>query len=710
MAAQADTETSGLDAVLRSLWRRKAIVVGVVVLIPLLAGLGSLAMEARYRAAAEVMLEPRAGAAEGDRSPGASATRAAIASQVEALTARGLLRRVVERADLLDTPAFNPSLRPETTLLDRLGLNGGSDRTLPKAVQQRRAVAALRERLTVRRQGRSQVARIAVTAPTPELAARVANTVASTYIDRRRALRQRWRERATGQLADTVTDLRGKVRAAEDAVAAYREKTGLTTEPGAGTPSRELAALTSNLASARAALAEAEARVDRAEDRVQGGDAGAAARALDSPLIQKLRIRVTELRAKKAELNQRYAEQHPKLQTVTEQLDRLRSRIDDQVARVVDGLRSEAEVARQRVERLEAAVARKREQVSARQTDAVKLQRLQRAAEAERKLFTSFLARLRKADSAQAAAEPGARVLAEARPPLNPSAPNRTLIVALAVLTALPCGVGLALFVDHRDAGVASLAELEQTTGARAVALLPRVTGADRHVPADHLLDRPASAFAEGVQALHTGLDGAGAPRAVMVTSAQPQEGKSSLALAYGRLLARQGASAVLVEADLRRPGLAQKVRAPETPGVGEVLTGAATPADALRGDPHSALTILPAGAAAAEPGDILASTRVADLIRDLAARFDHVIVDVPPVIPVADARRLAPHVDAAVMAVRWRRTRHTTLNLALHQLAQTGAPIRGAVLTRVDRRRHKHFGAGEEVAYGRESRAYYSG
>jgi len=710
MTQPADTAGPGLDAVLRSLWRRKAIVIGVAVLIPLAAGLASLALPTQYRAAAEVMLTPppRADADAPERGP--AAARTAIASQLEVLTSRELLRRVVAREDLVAEPAFNPSRRTDTTLLDRLGLTGAGDETPPRAVQKRMAVAALRERLTVRREGRARVARVAVAAPDPELAARVANAVAETHIERRRAVRTRRRERATGRLSQTVETLREKVRAAEDAAARHRQATGLAGASATGPAQRELAALTSDLAGARADLAEAEARVSRARKLADADDAAAAARALDSPLIRKLRIRMTELRAEKAELDQRYGPEHPEVRAVAEQLDRLAGRIDAQVARVLQGLRNDAGVARERVASLEAAVARKREQVGARRADRAKLARLERAAETERELFTSFLTRLREADSAANEARPGARLLASAQPPLNPSAPNRTLIVALAFLTALPCGVGLALFVDHRDAGLANLAQLTQATGAPAVALLPRVTGGDRRAPANRMLDRPASAFAEGVQALRTGLDDAGGPRSVMVTSARPREGKSSLALAYGRLLARQGASVVLVEADLRRPGLAAKVRAPETPGVGEVLTGAATADAALRRDADSRLAILPAGTADVEPGDVLAGPQIGELLRGLEARFDHVVVDVPPLVPVADARRLAPLVQGTVMAVRWRATRQGTLDVALQHLAHSGADVRGAVLTRVDRRRHKHFGAGEEVAYARDSRAYYAG
>lgn len=710
MTHTAEPSASGLDAVLRSLWRRKAIVLAVAVLIPLAVGLATLALDARYHAAAEVMLNPAPRGDAEQEATGPAATRAAIASQVEVLTARDLLRRVVTREQLVADSAFGPGGEDEATLLDRLGLTGSDARELTRAQQRRRAVAALKERLTVRREGRSRVARVGVTAGSPELAARLANAVAETYIDRRRELRERRRDRTSGRLGETVERLRTKVREAEDSVAQYRQKNDLTGETGAGTPGRELAALTSDLAEARADLAEAEARVTRAEELARADDAGASASALDSPLIQKLRVRLTELRAEKAELDQRYGPKHPEMKTVQAQIDRLRARIEEQVARVVAGLRNDAEVARERVTSLEAAVARKREQVSARRADAAKLARLERAAETERELFTSFLTRLREADNAGNSRAAGARLLARAQPPLSPSAPNRPLIVALALLTALPCAAGLALFVDHRDSGLKNLAELEQATGAPAVAQLPKVGRVRGRSPARHALDRPASAFAEGVQGLQTDLDGAGAPRRFLVTSAQPREGKSSLALAYGRLLARRGESAVLVEADLRRPGLAESVRAPEHPGLGEVLTAAAPLDAALHSDPDTGLTVLPAGERVGEPGDVLAGPRVGAVLAELGARFRHVIVDVPPLIPVADARRLAPHVDAVVLAVRWRATRHATLDRAVRQLAHIDAPVRGAALNRVNRRQQKHYGAGEEVAYGRDSRAYYSG
>jgi Mrp family chromosome partitioning ATPase len=294
------------------------------------------------------------------------------------------------------------------------------------------------------------------------------------------------------------------------------------------------------------------------------------------------------------------------------------------------------------------------------------------------------------------------------------------LILALAVLAALPCGTGAALLRAEMDGGIANRPEAEAATGIPALALLPEVPPLTRaRSPADLVLTRPGGMFAESVQRLAANLAYARPdrrPTRIMVTGADTSEGKSTLALALARLLARRGESVLLVEADLRRPHLRRTLGLRGRTGLAEMLRGEAGPEAAIGLDPRGPLHVLPAGRAAQtrRPGEdvaaLLAGERLPILLDACARHYDRVVIDAPPVLLVHDALRMGALADVAVLALRWGRTRPATAGRAVAELARAGIDVAGLALTRIDSRRYPHDGAGDEVAYGAKARAYYGG
>ena len=695
----------GLDALIRALRRRAMLAAGVMVCLPLAVGLISLTLPARFEAAAEVLLiDPGTGdPGENADRRAPDAVRTALASQVQVLTSRGVLARVVREHELADAPAFAPTHPPAPGWLARLGISAPAPEREPppRAVRRRHAVKALRERVTVRREGRSRVARVAVRAASPERAATLANAVAGAYIARRRADRRAARERATKRLAAKVATQREAVREAEDELTAYRREHGLAGEQGAAAAARELQALSSDLARARAELAEARARAARAQRLRDRDEARAAAAVMDDGLMQKLRLRAVELRAEKAELASEYGPRHPKMKTIDKQLAALTGRLDAHAARIVRAQRNEAAVSARRVTELKRAVEAQREALAERRRAVVEAERLERAAATERELLTSFLTRLREAREAHTV-QPGARVLARAQPPLNPSSPKRALLAGLAGLAAVPCGLGAVLLAERRETGIANLRDLEAATGTPATVVVPRVSATGK--PGT----RPLAALHESVTPLVQNLGGDGGhPGRVLITSARPREGKSTLALAYARALAHQAGSVVLVEGDLRQPALASMVRAVETPGVSAALAGTCAVDAAIARDPHSAADLVPAGAGGT-PADLLTPAAIRAVLDELAARYTHVVIDAPPVLPVGDAARLVQHAPTVVLAVRWRGTRPGSVRRALASLNADNPNAAGAALTQVDTRHFHHFGHGEDAAHARDTQSYY--
>lgn len=708
--------TDGLAELLRALWRQRAVVTGVTVLTLLAAVLAIQAMTPQFRAAATVMLEIRQARVVEvqDVLSGLEGDGATLASEMEVMTSRGLLESVVRRESLLLDPAFNPALAPQGSLLQALGLLPREPPEAPSLDRQRaRAVDALLGRLAVRPLGRSRAVEIAVTGPDPVKAARLANAVAQAYLDEQLAVKRSATVQAAAWLEEQVAELRGRVEAAERAVETYRREAGLIEGRDSGLTAQQISELNSELIAVRARRAEAEARLSQVERRLQAGGVTSAAEVLGSELVTALRQEESAVRRNKAELATEYGPLHPRMRNVEAELNDLRANIDSEVRKIVQQLRNETQVARSRELALREAIREQQSKAGGQKQAEVRLRELEREAEAERALFSTFLARLKETSMQQGLQQPDARILSRAEPPRRPNSPNVPVILGLALFAALPAGVGLALMLERLDRGIANLKELESVTGLRSLSLLPRVESAllGGRTPLDYLLRRSASHLAESLRSLHDGLtilDVDQPPRVIMVTSAQPQEGKTTTAAGLARVLARSGMRVLLIEADLRHPGLASTLNLAPGPGLAGMLARGAPMEQALRRDRVKGLHLLPAGSS---PGavDLLDGKEMRTLLRSCASVYDLVILDAPPVLPVSDARRLARLADKTVFVVRWRRTARDSAALAVRQLRDAGADLAGAVLSQVDRRRHRHFGSGEEAAYTQAARRYYT-
>lgn len=707
-------EDDSLAAVARVLWRRKSTVVGVVALIVLLTAFVAFSLTPQYRAIAEVMLEPQSQRAGEGEIPALGVLRDGEAeSQMRVMTSRALLEKVVTAEGLLSDPEFNAAIAPAGGLLAALGWRAEREREdVAPARQRAHTVDALSRNLSVRLLGRSHVMEVAVTSEDSEKAARLANAVVDAYIAGQLAAKRRANEEASHWLDGQVRTLREQVQAAERAVERYRSEAGLIGGRESGIHAQQMTELNSELILARARRVEVEARLRRAEELLAEGGADSAAEVLDSPLIQSLRQEEAAIQRREAELGTEYGDRHPRMINVRAELADLRGKIELEVRKIVQNLRNEARVAASREQALREALGAQETEAARLKEAEVRLRQLEREAEAERALFNTFLARLKETAVHYEVQRADARIISRAEPASRPASPNIPLILGLAFLAGLPCAAGLALLVDRRNEGISNLTELQAVDQAPALGMVHQLEPREAHrgVPADVVLAKPLSAYAEAFQGLRTRLLLSAVdrpPRSLMVTSAQPREGKSTLALGLARTLARGGHRVLLLEADFRNPALAGMLRLPERPGLAEVLTRQAPLERALQHDPHSSLHVLLAGTAA-DPTHLLSSRGLPLLLAACTRTYDMVIVDAPPVLVVHDPQVLAGMVDKTILAVGWRATSARVAAMALDRLRGAGADVAGTVLTGVDRLRHKHYGEGEEVAFGKEARAYY--
>jgi capsular exopolysaccharide synthesis family protein len=251
---------------------------------------------------------------------------------------------------------------------------------------------------------------------------------------------------------------------------------------------------------------------------------------------------------------------------------------------------------------------------------------------------------------------------------------------------------------------------VENSLGTRSLGLIPLAKFARGSI-ARQVAANPATMFGESLRSVLLGLrleHKQDRRRTLLVTSAQAKEGKTTVACALAAASAAMGARTVVIDADLRQPRLHKAAALERRPGLVDVIAGTVDLSQALVEDKESRVTFLPAGEAVSDPMTALTSESLRAVLDRLGRSFDLVIVDAPPIIPVADARVLSTLVDSVVVLARWGRSDASVLGYALKLLRDAGADVAGVALTMVDQRKHAQYGFSDSALYYESSRRYY--
>lgn len=437
---------------------------------------------------------------------------------------------------------------------------------------------------------------------------------------------------------------------------------------------------------------------------------------LQSPIIHTLLAQETEVKRKLAELSGEYGDRHPRLIGARAELNDLQAKMATEVNKIVQGLRNEVEVARAR----EAAIRKSLDQLESTLAQSnsaeVQLRALEREANADKAMLESFLARFEET-SAQvdvAVNQPDARVISRAVIPNEPSFPPKKVVLVIALMGSTLIGLLLIFVIEQMDSGFHSSEQIEEVTGARVLGLVPLLGdhGGEGKSPANYIVKHPVSMFSESIRSLYTSILTTridAPPKKILITSSQPSEGKSSIAICLARSRALAGYKTVLIEADLRRPTFHRVLKTPKMPGLVELMLGKAELADVMVKDEASGALVIPAGSRVPDPTALLASAKMKQLLSDLEREFDTIVLDSPPVMAASDARILGTEVDLSVFVIRWHKTSREVATLGIRQMVEAGGHVGGAVMSLVDPKKHARYGSGDSGYYHSSVRKYYS-
>lgn len=666
------------------------LVLGVTLGVMLVALTISLLLPKTYRAQAAVMLTSKvsaAGQTAATQSGQAAISSQLVETQVEVIASRDMAERVAKSLAL--TKGLNPDQHADL-------------------------LSDLQGRVSAERAGESYALAIRYEAPNPEDAMKIANSFAQQYSQWELQSDQQLNSEARKQVEQRLIQLRAQAQADTQALQQYRIANNLLSTSGASLTEQEISNFNQEVARAEAQSAEDQARLQTALRQLRSGSSGDdVGEALGSQVITSLRDQEGQLAGQVANLAARYGPNHPELIRTSSQLDQVRQQIQAEIGRVVSNLRAKAEVSNQRLASLTSSLGGARAKLSQNNAAMVGLSELDRSAQASQQIYETYLNSYKQLLAAEGSERPSATVLTWASLPKNPISPNLKLNIALALVIGLGLGVLAAYVAEALFQGLTTPEEVEALTGQPFLASIPLLSsiGSAQLHAMSAIREEPYSLFTEAFRSLGTSLDMAtnGQDQVVAITSALPGEGKTVMSCCLAHVYAASGLRTILIDCDLRRHGISRllNMRNREV-GLLEVLDGR-TELSFENIDEDFVFWTLPLVPSEEDGEHLIAGQQFVDLLEKLRGQFDRIVLDLPPVLPVAYTRVLASRADAVVLAAHWRKTSAFALKAALRRLPPDQVNVAGVALSQVDMRRRHYFGKLDPAFYYKQYREYYA-
>jgi len=631
-------------------------------------------------------------------------------TQYGLLRSRALSERVAAQLGFANNPhffqIFHVHLREPAFQL----VNGGYPAS-GLAQRQRVAGETLLKHLDIDPTRLSRLVDIRFTSPEPELSARVANAWAENFIQTNLERKVQATSYGRNLLQTQLAQIKDKLDQSQRQLVAYASAEKIINLPasssGSDKTTSERSIVADDLANLNLALTQATADRIQAEARYrQAGRAGASTEALRNSAINNLRERRAELAAEYQRLMVQFEPAYPTARAIQSQIDQLDRSIAREEGRVSGSLLADYRNAQAREAELSTKVERLKADYLDLRRRSIQYNIFQQEVDTNRALYDGLLQRFKEIGVAGGVGVNNISIVDPAAPPKRPSSPRLLLNLAMALLGGAGIGALLAAILEQTDEAIADPAEVEKRIGLPLLGSVPKLaTG----TPMEALLDRKSD-LVDAYLAVQTNLAFTtehGAPRSFSVTSTRPAEGKSTTALALATTLARSRRKVILVDGDMRSPSIHQLGGVPHIRGLSNFLAGD-DDVDALTFNMTDlGFTAMSAGPIPPNAAELLTGGRLSLLISRLLETHDHVVIDSPPVMGLADAPLIASRVEGVVFAVESHRIRSSLVKSAIGRLASANARIFGAVLMKFDANK-AHYGYGYDYGYGygRDERA----
>lgn len=603
-----------------------------------------------------------------------------IETQYKVLQSRSLAKTVIDRLGLASKPELQHGITPEE-------LQAYAGETHPRILER------FASRLKVRPSKGTRLVAVSYESVDPELAPLVVNTLGEAFVEHN--LRAKWNatQKASVWLEDQLEALRDKLEASEQKLQRYAASHSiLFVEERKDVTTEKLAQLEEELTRAESDRVLKESLALLAVDASKGGEVLPGS--LSSDAYSEFQQQLSGLRREQSRLSVTFAPGYPSVRRITEEIAQLEDAMATERDRILSGVAEEFTVARQREELLSVVANRQRGLVNALSGDFIEYNILKRDADTNRQLYEGLLQRLKEAGISAGLRASNIAILDSAQVPEEPYRPRRSVNCLVGLCFGTLFGIGFAFVQEHMDTAVRTPEEVERLSGLGLLAVVPRSRGEQGRKlltrqtspgPNGVRLWEPEDGVAEAYRTLRSSvlLGWGAATRRILLTSAQPQEGKTTLSLNLACSLAQLGRKVLLIDADMRRPDCHRQLDITQEPGLSEYLQGMAEIDQIVTPTQVAGLSIVPSGKSVRAASDLLYSPRLQSLLDQAAERFEHVVIDSPPSLALSDARTIGRFVESVVLVVSDKTDRNALLRTK-QSFDDAGIGFLGFVMNRI--------------------------
>lgn len=723
---------------LMAIARRQAKTVVITAAVGLLLGIVYIVVATPgYTAATSILLDDSLGkfADEVSPAPANMQTDTTILSQIAILKSAELAEKVVRKEKLDENDAFmNPprsifssAISGVRTIIGLFGSNKPTNTDL-SAVDLKREYAAslLQSSLDVERQGRSFVIDLTFTSNDAELAGRIAKAYADVYLSDQLDANFDATQRATVWLQGRLTELKENSQAAALEVERFRAANGLTAAKGALVSEQQLSDINSQLILAQADTARALSLYNQYKSIVAAGPEGAVNNAAvvsdqaGTSVIGTLRTRYLTITKREQEIVSRFGQDHPQAVSLRTEEQDVARQIFQELQQVTESYRNQYEAAQSRETSLREGLNNATGKTSMANEALVHLKDLEQNSQALSNLYQTYLTRYQEASQQQSFPIAKARVISVASTPTDPSSPKRKLALAASLVLGFFAGAGLGAWREYRERFFRLGEDVRALLGVKFLGYVPKLDGMaeakksplpteGQTSPARTNIirmaaDNPSSLFAETLRNIKIAADvmlQGKESKVIGVISVLPHEGKTTVAANFAGLLAAKGAKTLLIDGDLRNPGLSRALSLSTQRGLVKAIMDDQPWQNSVKIENKTKLAIIPTvlHRNLLHTSEILSSPGMKKLLEEARGVFEYIIVDLPPLGPVVDAKAFAPLADGFVMVAEWGVTPRALVKSVLQSETEIAPKVLGLVLNKVDMKRlakYSSYGSSE--------------
>jgi polysaccharide biosynthesis transport protein len=528
-----------------------------------------------------------------------------------------------------------------------------------------------------------------------ELAEIIANTIAKAYIEVLLELSISSTQYTMQWMTKKAEEEKEKLEKSERSLQQYMKgQNFVAVEDKVAVVPQKLAEINSQLIKAETKRKEAESLYKQVKDITGDVSAAENVTAVSSDMtVQSLRQQILKAEQHAMELANKYGAKHPAMMRANEDIKVLKTKREQEIKRVIASIKTEYEIARSNEGGLRGLLSATNAEALAVNDKLIEYKVLSRDVETNRQLYDSLIKKIKEQSVIEQVRSANVLLVEKAEKPYSPVTPKTTRNLLVSLILGLLGGIGMAFFIEYLDQTIKTPEEAELKLGKSVLGVIPLVETSE--YPIEKLVEKePLSPFTENYKAIRTALLLSAAdqpPKRLLITSAQPGEGKTVTAINLATAIAQSDYKVLLIDADLRKPRIYKALGLNNTKGLSTYLAGASD-MDIIQQGPVPNLSIIPSGPIPPNPSELLSSNRLNFMIRALSEEYDILIFDTAPLLSVTDGLILSKVLDGTVIVAKAGQTVYDDVKRAIKSLSDLNANILGVVINAFDTKKNEYY------------------